>query len=89
MDTGYDDSNNVFSKNLGIFNYLLYNVHKINSGGKFLYKIRHAGPVCGGGTGLNAQCSIGPHSRESRKCDHVSFNFSPLVMFKRLLFWSN
>ena len=37
MDMGYDDSNNVFSKNLGI----------IDFEGRFLYKIRHAGPVCG------------------------------------------
>jgi hypothetical protein len=44
---GYDDSNNVCSKNLGIFNYLLYNVHKIDFEGRFLYKIRHAGPVWG------------------------------------------
>ena len=45
---GYDDSNNVFSsKNLGIFNYLLETVHKIDFEGRFLYKIRHAGPVCG------------------------------------------
>ena len=48
MDMGYDDSNNVFSKNLGIFNYLLYTVHPIDSEGRFLYKIRQAGPVCGG-----------------------------------------
>ena len=41
MDMGYDDSNNVCSKNLGIFNYLLYNMHKIDFEGRFLYKIRH------------------------------------------------
>jgi hypothetical protein len=46
MDMGCDDSNNVFSKNLGIFHYLLYTVHKIDFEGRFLYKIRHAGPVC-------------------------------------------
>jgi hypothetical protein len=34
------------SKILGIFNYLLYTVHKIDVEGRFLYKIRHAGPVC-------------------------------------------
>ena len=44
MDMGYDDSNNVFSKNLGILNYSLY---KIDFEGRFLYKIRHTGPVCG------------------------------------------
>ena len=44
---GYDDSNNVFMKNLGIFNYILYTVHKIDFEGRYLYKIRHAGPLCG------------------------------------------
>ena len=48
MDMGYDDSNNVFSKNLGIFNYFLYTVQKIEFEGRFLYKIPHAGPVCAG-----------------------------------------
>ena len=53
MDMGYDDSNNVFSKNSGIFRYFwLYTVHctvhKIDFEGRFLYKIRQAGPVCGG-----------------------------------------
>ena len=47
MDMGYDDSNNDFSKNLGIFNYFLYTVQKIEFEGRFLYKITHAGPVCG------------------------------------------
>ena len=37
---------NVFSKNLGIFNYLLYAEHKMYLRGVFFYKIRHAGPVC-------------------------------------------
>ena len=49
MDMGYDDSNNVCIqrfRNLGIFKYLLYTVHKIDFEGRFLYKIRHAGPVC-------------------------------------------
>ena len=46
MDMGYDYSNDVCSKQLCIFNYLLYNVHKIDFEGRFLYKIRHAGPVC-------------------------------------------
>ena len=46
MDMGYDDSNNVFSKNLGIFNYFLYTLQKIEFEGRFLYKIPHAGPVC-------------------------------------------
>ena len=49
MDMGYDDSNNVCYqrfRNLGIFKYLLYTVHKIDFEGRFLYKIRHAGPVC-------------------------------------------
>ena len=44
MDMGYDDSINGFSKNLGILNHLLY---KIDFKGRFLYKIRHTGPVCG------------------------------------------
>ena len=39
MDMGYDDSNNVFSKNLGIFNYFLYTLQKIEFEGRFLYKI--------------------------------------------------
>ena len=47
----YDDSINTFSKNLGIWvfltTYLLYILHKIDFEGRFLYKIRHAGPVCG------------------------------------------
>ena len=46
MDMGYDDSNNIFSKNLGILAFLT--IHKIDFEGRFLYKIRHAGPVCGG-----------------------------------------
>ena len=48
MDMGYDDSNNVCYqrfRNLGIFKYLLYTVHKIDFEGRFLDKIHKAGPV--------------------------------------------
>ena len=48
MDMGYDDSNNVISKNLGI----------IDFEGRFLYKIRHAGPVCGVGGGSGSGGSV-------------------------------
>ena len=41
---------NVFSKNLGTFNYLMYTVHKIYFEGRLLYKIRRAGPLCGAAT---------------------------------------
>jgi hypothetical protein len=50
MGMGYDDSNNVFSKMLGIWVFLTIYctlcTKLIFWGGRFLYKIRHAGPVC-------------------------------------------
>ena len=47
MDMGHNDSNNVFSKNLGTF-FKLFTVHwaHIDSEGRFLYKTRRSGPWC-------------------------------------------